>query len=288
MNGIIFDIKEFSIHDGPGARVTVFLKGCPLRCLWCHNPEGLSAAVQLMHKKSICTNCGFCLRGCEHEICKGFERCAYACPNGALSIAGERVSAEELAGRLAKNADFFGLTGGGITVSGGEPLMQSEFVIELVEELNKLCAPEQMHVSVAELDKTEMPDGTVGVKGSEPAGNGSGIHKALQTSGYADPEVYRRVVDKFDYIMQDIKLVDEEEHIKYTGVSNKKILQNIEYLKISGKEFLFRVPMIPGITDTEENLEAIAKLTEGYPVEYLKYNDLAGAKYEMLGMKYRL
>ena len=114
------------------------------------------------------------------------------------------------------------------------------------------------------------------------------IHKALQTSGYADPEVYRRVIDKFDYIMQDIKLVDEEEHIKYTGVSNKKILQNIEYLKISGKEFLFRVPMIPGITDTEENLEAIAKLTEGYPVEYLKYNDLAGAKYEMLGMKYRL
>ena len=88
--------------------------------------------------------------------------------------------------------------------------------------------------------------------------------------------------------MQDIKLVDEEEHIKYTGVSNKKILQNIEYLKISGKEFLFRVPMIPGITDTEENLTAIAKLTKGYPVEYLKYNDLAGAKYEMLGMKYRL
>lgn len=251
MDGIIFDIKEFSIHDGPGARVTVFLKGCPLRCLWCHNPEGLSAAVQLMHKKSICTGCGLCLGGCDHEVCKGFDRCAYACPNGALSIAGERVSAAELAKRLAKDADFFQLTGGGITVSGGEPLMQSEFVIALAEELG-------------------------------------GIHKALQTSGYADPEVYRRVIDKFDYIMQDIKLVDEEQHIKYTGVSNKKILQNIAYLKTSGKEFLFRVPMIPGITDTEENLEAIGKLTEGYPVEYLKYNDLAGAKYEMLGMKYRL
>ena len=254
MNGIIFDIKEFSIHDGPGARVTVFLKGCPLRCLWCHNPEGLSATVQLMHKRNVCTGCGLCLQGCDHEVCKGFERCAYACPNGALSIAGERVSAAELAGRLVKNADFFALTGGGITVSGGEPLMQSEFVIALAEELDKFGS----------------------------------IHKALQTSGYADPEVYRRVIDKFDYIMQDVKLVDEEEHIKYTGVSNKKILQNIEYLKTGGKEFLFRVPMIPGITDTEENLEAIAKVTEGYPVEYLKYNDLAGAKYEMLGMKYRL
>lgn len=277
MNGIIFDIKEFSIHDGPGARVTVFLKGCPLRCLWCHNPEGLSAAVQLMHKKTVCTGCGLCLQGCDHEVCKGFDRCAYACPNGALSIAGERVSAVELAGRLAKNADFFSLTGGGITLSGGEPLMQSEFVIALVEELDRLC-------------KLEVPDGTSGSESAESAENGSDgrIHKALQTSGYADPEVYRRVVDKFDYIMQDIKLVDEEQHIKYTGVSNQKILQNIAYLKTSGKEFLFRVPMIPGITDTEENLAAIVKLTEGYPVEYLKYNDLAGAKYEMLGMKYRL
>jgi len=277
LNGIIFDIKEFSIHDGPGARVTVFLKGCPLRCLWCHNPEGLSAAVQLMHKKTVCTGCGLCLQGCDHEVCKGFDRCAYACPNGALSIAGERVSTVELAGRLAKNADFFSLTGGGITLSGGEPLMQSEFVIALVEELDRLCKP-------------EVPDGTAGSESAESAENGSDgrIHKALQTSGYADPEVYRRVVDKFDYIMQDIKLVDEEQHIKYTGVSNQKILQNIAYLKTSGKEFLFRVPMIPGITDTEENLAAIAKLTEGYPVEYLKYNDLAGAKYEMLGMKYRL
>ena len=288
LEGIIFDIKEFSIHDGPGARVTVFLKGCPLRCLWCHNPEGLSAAVQLMHKKSICTGCGLCMKGCDHEICKGFERCAYACPNGALSIAGERVSAEELARRLAKNADFFGLTGGGITVSGGEPLMQSEFVIALAEELDRLCQPVSERQDVAELDKPERSHGMAEENGLETAGRGLCIHKALQTSGYADPEVYRRVIDKFDYIMQDIKLVDEEQHIKYTGVSNQKILQNIEYLKNSGKEFVFRVPMIPGITDTEENLAAVAKLTEGYPVEYLKYNDLAGAKYEMLGMKYGL
>lgn len=259
MEGTIFDIKEFSIHDGPGARVTVFLKGCPLRCLWCHNPEGLSTRIQLMHKKNLCTGCGLCLQGCDHEECKGFDRCAHACPNGCISIAGERVSAEELAGRLLKNADFFALTGGGITVSGGEPLLQSEFVAELAEKLDELCPR-----------------------------SGQRIHKAIQTSGYAEPEIYKSVIEKFDYVMQDIKLVDEESHIKYTGVSNQKILQNIEYLKNSGKEFLFRVPMIPGITDTESNLAAIAELTKGFSVEYLKYNELAGAKYEMLGMQYPL
>ena len=114
------------------------------------------------------------------------------------------------------------------------------------------------------------------------------IHKAIQTSGYADEDTYKKVIDKFDYIMQDIKLIDCEAHKLYTGVNNEKILKNIEYLKHSGKEFIFRVPMIPNITDTKENLDAIAKLTEGYNVEYIPYNTLAGAKYEMLGMEYKV
>lgn len=251
MNGIIFDIKEFSIHDGPGGRITVFLKGCPLRCVWCHNPEGLSTKPQLMYKENLCVHCKVCEKECTHDDCKKWGRCIHVCPNNALSVAGREISSDELAKKLLSNKDFLEISGGGVTVSGGEPMLQSEFVCELADKLGSM-------------------------------------HKAIQTSGFTDEDTYKRVIDKFDYIMQDIKIADEELHKKYTGVSNKNILKNIEYLKQSGKEFVFRVPLIPGITDTDENLEAISKITEGYPVELLRYNTLAGAKYKMLGMEYQL
>lgn len=250
MNGTIFDIKEFSIHDGPGGRITVFLKGCPLRCIWCHNPEGLKKESQLMHKKNLCTNCGICKVPCNHEECKAMGRCIHACPNGALSVSGYEISARELAEKLNKNAEMLESLKGGVTISGGEPMLQADFVCELADRLK--------------------------------------VHKAIQTCGYTDEDTYRRVIDKFDYIMQDIKFIDCETHKLYTGVDNDRILENIEYLKQCGKEFIFRVPMIPDITDTKENLTAISKMTEGFPVEYLPYNSLAGAKYEMLGMEYKL
>lgn len=251
MTGTIFDIKEFSIHDGPGGRFTVFLKGCPLRCVWCHNPEGLSREPQLMYKQAMCAKCGRCKMGCTHPECQKYGRCIHSCPNGCLSIAGTEMTVEELSKKLNSNADFLKITGGGVTISGGEPLMQSEFVCALADSL---------------------PD----------------MHKAIQTSGYADFETYKKVIDKFDYIMQDIKLADRDLHKKYTGVYNDKILKNIEYLKESGKEFVFRVPLIPDITDTEENLKAIAEIAGDCPVELLSYNNLAGAKYEMLDMEYSL
>ncbi len=251
MNGTVFDIKEFSIHDGPGARITVFLKGCPLRCIWCHNPEGLSPIPQLMHKKSICIGCGKCLQDCSHDECKPYGRCIHACASGALSVSGYEISSDELAERLLSSRDMLDMMKGGITVSGGEPMLQADFVCELFDRLGDM-------------------------------------HKAVQTSGYADIETYKRVIDRADYIMQDIKLALEADHKKYTGVSNAQILKNIEYLKASGKPYVLRVPLIPRITDTEENLRGLSRIAGSSPVELLRYNTLAGAKYEMLGMKYTL
>lgn len=251
MRGTIFDIKEFTVHDGPGSRITVFLKGCPLRCQWCHNPEGLRVEKQLMYKSTFCSHCGRCKMPCGHVECQPFDRCIHACVNGCLTIVGEDMTSNELAGRLLKNADILNRMGGGITVSGGEPMLQEAFVCDLAEKL----------------------------------GN---IHKAIQTSGFTDLKTYQKVISHFDYVMQDIKLVDRDLHIKYTGVSNEKILRNIEWLKESGKHFVFRVPLIPGVTDTEENLKAISDVVGACRTELMPYNEFAGAKYSMVGMEYTL
>ena len=251
MEGTIFDIKEFSIHDGPGMRVTVFMKGCPLRCIWCHNPEGLKPRAQLLYRKNLCTHCGNCLLPCGHSECRPWKRCIHACANGCLAVSGQRVTEKETAEMVIQYNDFFNLSQGGVTISGGEPLLQADFVCALAKRLG-------------------------------------GMHKAIQTSGYAEEETYRKVIDHFDLIMQDIKLADPEMHRKYAGVDNELILRNIAYLKRSGKQFVFRVPLIPGITDTDENLIQISEIAGDNPVELLKYNPLAGAKYDMLGMRFPL
>ncbi len=251
MNATIFDIKEFSLHDGPGGRITVFFKGCPLRCMWCHNPEGLSKEPQLMIKHNMCVHCGRCKRGCSHPECRGFDRCIHACPLGCISVSGRAYNSEELAAILKKNADFLELNGGGVTFSGGEPMMHGEFIRELIPKLG-------------------------------------GMHTAVQTSAYTDSDNFKKTVDMLDFVMMDIKLADREKHKKYTGVYNDIILENFKYLKNSGREHVIRVPLIPNITDTKENLEAIYEIVGDSKVEFLKYNNLAGAKYPMLGMKYPL
>ncbi len=251
MNGVVFDIKEFAVHDGPGIRTTVFLKGCPLRCRWCHNPEGLAPYPQLMIKHKLCTHCGKCRQPCHHPACAGFDRCLYACPNGLVSVSGREYTAEELAAVLNRDAELLSKSGGGVTFSGGEPLLQTDFMLKTVSWLNNL-------------------------------------HTAMETCGYADEETFRRAVAKIDLIILDIKLADTELHKLYTGVNNGKILHNLRYLKESGKECLIRTPLIPGITDTEENLCRIGELIEGLPWETLPYNAMAGAKYNMLGKEYTL
>ena len=251
MTGIIFDIKEMAVHDGPGIRTTVFFKGCPLHCKWCHNPEGLSFEPQLMYKDARCIDCKSCQKECAHEECKPFGRCIHACPENCLEIAGRRVDSKELAEELKQSAEILGDTFGGFTFSGGEPLAQPEFLLELIEELKD-------------------------------------YHLCIETSGYTNTEIFKKVLDKLDFVIMDIKLADSQMHKQYTDVDNELILENFEYLKNSQKPYIIRTPLIPNITDAEENLSVIKGIIGNSEWEKLPYNNMAGAKYKMLGMKYEL
>lgn len=255
IEGIVFDIKEFTVHDGPGIRTTVFLKGCPLRCIWCHNPEGLSPQPQLMVSANGCKHCGACRKPCNHPQCQPFDRCILACPGGLIQVAGQRMEAQELAGRLQAQREFFEGSGGGVTVSGGEPLMQPDFLCELLERL----AP---------------------------------LHRIVETSGYAKPEIFRRMLERCDAVYLDIKHPDDKIHKEVTGVSNQPILENLRQLKASGRPYNIRIPLIPGINDDKESLSRTIELAEEQRgglvrIDFMPYNSFAGAKYEMTGMPFR-
>lgn len=247
MNGLIFDIKEFAIRDGDGIRTTVFFKGCPLRCAWCHNPEGLSPKPELWVDATRCQKCGLCYNPCEHDDCKSFGRCLHVCPQDLVRCVGKTYTVPELAARLRRQKSMFDAMGGGVTLSGGEPLLQAEFCIELLEEL------------------------------------GSEIQITVETSGYAPQADFERVIRLCDFVIMDIKLMDDGAHRQWTGVSNEKILSNAKLLMESGVPHLFRTPLIPGITDTEENLRAISQFIGDEPIELLPYNALAPAKYAAVG-----
>ena len=249
MIGTIFDIKEMAVHDGPGIRTSVFLKGCPLRCVWCHNPEGLSVKTQLMHKYARCKDCGLCKLPCDHESCKPFGRCIHVCPENCLELVGREVEASALASELKDSALILGDSFGGFTFTGGEPFAQPEFLQELIELLG-------------------------------------GFHLCIETSGYTDTDTFQKVIQKLDYVIMDLKLANDTAHRKFTGVSNKRILENLEILRKSGKPCCIRTPLIPGITDTDENLEQIRSLVGNLPYECLAYNPIGEAKYKMLGITY--
>lgn len=252
--GVIFDIKQFAVFDGPGIRTTVFLKGCPLRCMWCHNPEGLSFEPQLMVSPNGCTDCGSCRRVCKHpDGCILCGDCVRACPARLRKICGERMTAEELTGKLLHDREYLEKQGGGVTFSGGEPTGQPEFLLECLQKLRTM-------------------------------------HRAIETSGYCRPGIFKDIMDELDFIIMDIKIADDEKHKMYTGVSNRIILDNLEQVKKSGKPFRIRIPVIPGVNDTEENYRLTAELLEGAKnlemVELLPYHKTAGAKYSMVGRAY--
>lgn len=247
MNGLIFDIKEFSIRDGEGIRTTVFFKGCPLRCIWCHNPEGLSPTPELWVDAARCRSCGLCRKPCEHTDCKPFERCLHVCPQHLVRQVGKTYTPAELAARLRRQKPMFDAMGGGVTLSGGEPLLQADFCAELLSNLR------------------------------------GDIHTTIETSGYAKAEDFERIIHLCDFVIMDIKLMDDEVHRNRTGVSNEQILSNAKLLMESGVPHLFRTPLVPGITDTEENLRAISRFIGEEPIELLSYNELAPAKYAAVG-----
>ena len=251
MTGTIFDIKEMAVHDGLGIRTTVFFKGCPLRCRWCHNPEGFSREPQLFIKEARCKHCKLCYKPCNHPECQPFGRCLHICPENCLTITGRTVSVKALADELKKTAEPLGGAFGGFTFSGGEPLFQYKFLLELIEELKdfNLC---------------------------------------IETSGYAEQKVFKDVVDNLDYVIMDVKIADDRMHRTYTGKGNEIILDNLKYLKQSGKPHIFRTPIIHGITDTQENLSAIKEIIGDSEWEHLPYNSMAGAKWHMLKMDYPL
>jgi pyruvate formate lyase activating enzyme len=222
--GIVFDIKEFTIHDGPGIRTTVFMKGCPLTCIWCHNPEGLSMQPQVIRS-----------------------------PSGER-IAGQEFLPEQLADLLNQQADILKANEGGITFSGGEPLFQAEFVAEVIDLLQDL-------------------------------------HVLLDTSGYGAERDFLNLVSRSDLVYFDLKLMDPVLHEHYTGRTNEMILNNLELLSLSGRPFVIRVPLVPGVTDSDENLAAIARKACGLSgllqVDLLPYNRSAGSKYEYAGLEFK-
>ena len=257
----ISHIQTFSLHDGPGIRTTVFLSGCPLRCVWCHNPETQSTKPQLLFDSRRCIGCRICTL-CPNgvhsfesghvlgrDMCTGCGLCVKNCPSKALELSVRTLSREEFRKVVTQQEALFG-SDGGITFSGGEPLLQWQELLRLSESVQ--------------------------------------THLALETCGYAQPDVFRKVIEKMDYIMFDLKLADPDLHRQYTGVGNETILKNLALLRESGKPFLIRTPLVPGITDKPQNLDAIREIVGNDPWEQLPYNPLTPAKYQRLGRAYSL
>ncbi len=264
---LVFDIKRYSINDGPGIRVTIFLKGCPLNCQWCHNPESISPKIQKLFTASKCIGCGECCRICpvqactltaggivtDEKLCTLCGKCAEVCPTLATEMSGQNLSVEELIEIIEKERPFFEQSGGGVTFSGGEPLLYPEFLLELLDACGK-----------------------------------KNIHSAIDTSGYVKGETLLRVAGHTDLFLYDLKMIDAERHRHFTGVDNQLILHNLKALAETGAAIQVRIPLIGGVNDDLQSVRAFAVYVAGLAgvskeVNLLPFHDVARGKDMKLG-----
>lgn len=268
LEGLVFDIDTFAVHDGPGIRMAVYLKGCPLACKWCHSPESRRPSPELIFMRDRCAMCSACVAACPrgvhslaeevHSIARGTcaacGTCVEHCPHGALAIKGNRVRAEAVAARAIRMKPFFDRSGGGITLTGGEPTQQADFADAVLLECRA-----------------------------------HGIHTVVETSGACDWQPLARLLEHTDLVLYDLKLIDDKEHRRWTGVSNRQILRNAS--RLSDRCVQVRVPLIPGVTDTDDNLRGIFTFARDAglaSVALLPYNPSTAAKYEWLDLPYEV
>ncbi len=280
--GLITSIQRFSVNDGPGIRTNVFLKGCPLHCEWCHNPECISPHLQIYWKRMLCEQCGLCLSVCPqdainppipvdearsdestyHKIirekCNNCMKCVEVCPYEALSVAGKYVTVAEVIDEVERDALFYANSGGGMTVSGGEPTVQPGFVRELLKQAR-----------------------------------GKGIHTCLDTSGHCSWDVLEDLMEYVDMFLYDLKHLDPAEHKRKTGVGNELILENLKKLSAAKKDIRIRIPLIPGYNDHPEYMKSVALFLKDLPypvngIDLLPFHNWCQDKYRWLGIKWSL
>ncbi|MEG0276608.1 MAG: glycyl-radical enzyme activating protein [Coprobacillus sp.] len=266
--GIIFNIQKFSIHDGPGIRTTIFLKGCPLKCQWCANPESQLQNIQILYDYEKCTHCLSCVKSCPHlaiqyinnrividqKLCTGCLTCIHCCPQHALSNEGNNKEIDDIVRECLQDKDFYEESDGGITISGGEGMSQPDFLKELVKEL-----------------KTH------------------NLHLAIETTGYIKKEIFQELSVLFDLLLFDVKHYDSEQHFKKTGVHNTLIIENLKWAIKNNIEVLPRIPVIPDFNDTLEDAKGLANLlieVGVQKVQLLPFHQFGEKKYEMLNLEY--